>query len=140
MRLHSACRATIDLLWIREGHILVLWLGTPCKFWCIAKTNKEGEGAGVSRNLANFSVRLIHACRQCHVSFVLENSASSKLFEWNPMKSALKRARVESVVFDMCAYGTLYQKPTRLAGTLEGLSSFGLCCWCNVPAGKSYFS
>ena len=47
--------------------------------------------------------------------------------------SALKRARAESIVLDVCVYGTSYQTPTRLVGTLRCLRMLGFRCRCDVP-------
>ena len=119
--------------WLMSGRVGVCWLGTPCKFWSIAKQNKSGNGSDVSRALADFTVRIVDTCRRYKVSFILENPATSKLFSYPPLARALSRAGAEPVVFDMCRFGTSYLKPTRLVGTLPGLSTLGLRCNCTLP-------
>ena len=129
---NSAVRETI-LRWLRSGRIGVCWLGTPCNFWSKAKKNKHGEGADVSRVLANFSVKVIDACRQCNIAFVIGNPASNQLFDCPPLARALRRAGADTVVFHRCRYRTSYLKPTRLSGMLAGLSSLALRCNCTLP-------
>ena len=119
--------------WLMSGRVGVCWLGTPCKFWSIAKQNKSGNGSDVSRALADFTVRIVDTCRRYKVSFILENPATSKLFSYPPLARALSRAGAEPVVFDMCRFGTSYLKPIRLVGTLPGLSTLGLRCNCTLP-------
>ena len=121
------------LQWIQEGRVAGIWLGTPCKFWSIAKNNKQGEGAHISRQLARFTARIITTCQQYCVCYVLDNPASGRLFEWDLICTAPRRSKATQVTLHMCAYGTSYMKPTRLAGTLPGLADLGRRCSCDVP-------
>ena len=49
------------------------------------------------------------------------------------MKTSLRRSGAVHTTLHMCAYGTSYKKPTRLAGTLPGLASLGRSCHCRHP-------
>ena len=125
-------QATV-LQWIMQGSVSFLWLGTPCKFFSIAKTNKGGSGQHTSQILAKFSATVIDTCSRYDVPYVLENPDSSAIFEYRPIKTALRKSGAVHTTLHMCAYGTSYKKPTRLAGTLPALESLGRKCQCRHP-------
>ena len=106
--------------WIQSGDIGICWLGTPCKFWLIAKQEKSGFGCRESRQLAMFSTHVILLCSRYNVFYILENPATSKLSEWSHMRRALRKTQAQTITLHMCAFGTSYKKATELAGTLPG--------------------
>ncbi|CAE8733684.1 unnamed protein product [Polarella glacialis] len=123
------------LAWIRLGLIAGVQLGTPCTRWTIARAgsapNDQCSRAGLA--CARFSIRVIKLCNACGVPWTLENPASSALWTWKPLAVLLAACDVTSVVFDMCMFGAALKKPSRIAGTLQGLDSLARRCPGSLP-------
>lgn len=79
-------------------------------------------------SLALFSSEVCRACVERGAYFIVENPASSRLWESPPIADIMQQPEVCDVVFHACQFGSSSLKPTRLAGTLPGLSSMGLRC------------
>ena len=111
----------------------MVWLGTPCSIWSIARRGVRDLAAAAEKDrigvsLALFSVQVIDACLRHSVYFVIENPLTSRLWQFPPLLSALQHPAVQLVDYDSCAYGAAARKPGRLGGTLPGLERLGRRC------------
>ena len=121
------------LRWIFEGRIWYVHLGTPCTRWSVARSALCPEPVG-GLAAARFTVRVVEACRKARVFYGIENPRSSRLWGWAPLVRALRRSGGFWVDFPQCAYGTPYQKPTRLATNLPALAALTRRCTCGRHA------
>ena len=121
------------LQWIRSGKIWSVHLGTPCTIWSIARRGiknqqraRDKERAGVEA--AIFSAEVIRECNRCKVFWSVENPATSKLFQFDPIAELQALPGFHEVVFNMCMYGTDSRKPTRIWTNAPFLSGLGRRC------------
>jgi len=116
--------------WIREGLVWCVVMGTPCTPWSRARAT--GSAASPSHHAAlacaHMSRRLLRLCRLHGVHVVVENPRSSGLWTWRPFARELSLLKAAFVDLHMCAYDAAWLKPTRLAGTLPGLSRMARRC------------
>ena len=120
--------------WIRTGAMWCLWIAQPCAFNSQAsRCGKQlSEAAQTHSKLVHFLRRLIRACAQYRVFFVIENPEFSKLWSYQCARRALASARAARVRYKRCGFGAAFLKPQLLAGTLPGLSSVSRDCPCRA--------
>ena len=119
--------------WIEKGLIGMVHLGTPCTIWSKARHNVKESARTRAREeggleLALFSCEVIQACNRCHVHYALENPATSKLFNFEPLQRAIMMRKHYVVTFDMCSYGEPYKKDTKVVTSLNALSKLERHC------------
>ena len=141
---------------LSTGHVLLVWLGTPCATWSLARRFDGGppplrDSVDVASAapwissewdlmrlkeanlLADLTCKIIMMITALHGFFVVENPYYSKLWKYPPIINALTQTRAAIVHVTFCRYRTPWQKPTKLAGTLPGLKS--LECFCRGRGG-----
>ena len=101
---------------IASGSIWALHLGTPCARWSRARTSGRHEPVG-GLDAALFTLRVVDECRKAGVIFTIENPKALRLWDWPPLAKRLRRAGALYIDFPQCAFGTPYQKFTRLASS-----------------------
>ena len=119
--------------WLKRGVIGFVHLGTPCTIWSRARHNvKESHKTRVKEatgiELALFSCEIIRTCHQYGIPFAIENPASSRLFQFEPLLKALHLGPVSFVTFEMCQYGEPYKKSTCIATSSPHLGRLGRRC------------
>lgn len=122
--------------WIRPGRVSVVWVATPCSAFSVARRGIRNYPAAIEKDAeaashAWFTAELVFECLRSQVAFVIENPASSRLWQLPPLRHALGSSRegeVKSVLFDACQYGSPWKKPTQLVGALPGIERLGARC------------
>ncbi len=113
---------------ISTGRAWFVHFGTPCTPWSTARRSRVGPVVDLGLRCARFTVRMLTLCQSHHVEWSLENPASSRLFDWSPLRTFFQKYARCNFVLDMCAYGAPYRKSTRI------VSSYGplvhLACRC----------
>jgi hypothetical protein len=127
--------------WITSGVIACVWIGVPCSTWSLARRGKAGRPGGPIRTIefiyglppnqlrpqdvckllvGNSTMRCCaRIARLCNLNFIpamMENPNSSRIWHAPPIISLLKAASCTSHVVDFCAFGTPWQKRTKLVG------------------------
>lgn len=138
------------LTWIRTGRIWLVWLGMPCTTFSRARKN-DGLGPGPLRSsdfiwglpglsskdrnkvsegnaLFFFTLRILQACLQYNVPFVLENPLSSMAWELPPLVDFIETANCLLCDLDYCQFGESWKKPTRLMYKYLDISSLSKRC------------
>ena len=138
---------------IKNGHVSGIHFGTPCTSWSTARFGKPGRPGGPVRTTAEpfgvdpntltekdkdvlqngnatflATLRLIRTCIQAKIPCTLENPASSIMWHAAPLLRLLNHHAASMSVFDMCAYGALWRKRTKIAGWFVDLSALGEMC------------
>jgi hypothetical protein len=118
---------------IRKGLVWAVHMGTPCTVWSTARRNikhfqraRDKELLGV--NFALFSVRVARICHQLSVGWSIENPASSKLWEFEPVAILANYEGVHFVHWHMCGYGESYRKRTSLLTNIVGYEQLQRAC------------
>ena len=129
---------------LSSGLILVVWWGTPCTTFSIARTplrraddpSQPLDGLS-ARELAIFAEGnlLADVCAEgmlvAHLAGaynVMENPWSSAIWRYHPSANALQPTDAVTVRTDFCGWGEIWCKPTRLSGTLPGLETLSRVC------------
>ena len=127
-----------------SGHVLLVWWGTPCTTFSIARTPLR-DADDPSKPLAHLTERELAVFRegnlladvtaeglvvahQAGAYSVVENPFSSALWRYPPIARSLEAIGAQHVRTDFCAWGTRWNKPTRLSGTLPGLERLTRVC------------
>ena len=135
---------------IQSGHVLIIWWGTPCTSFSVARRWDGGPpplrseedpdlpGCWLSDHdvakvlagnaLADLTAEGIVLGHRHHVYSVLENPATSRIWDYTPIKQALIASGASHVITDYCGWGMPWQKSTRLSGTLPNLCSLSRRC------------
>ena len=74
------------------------------------------------------TIRLLNACVASGAYWSIENPLLSGLWAHSPLLKFLAGTPHEIADLDMCSFGAFYKKPTRIIGSLPGLSSLGQRC------------
>ena len=64
---------------------------------------------------------------------MIENPATSGLWDYQPISKELVRLGCAEVPVDMCAYGAPYKKPTMFKTNIPELQTVARSCRCVVP-------
>lgn len=118
----------------RRKRIGMVWFGTPCTSWSLARRNDGGpplrddadylwsglpglshrdqQRAQQGNLLLLATVDLIHLCNELHLVWAMENPFSSRLWKAPPVQALLSDVSVELLKVDYCAYGTPWRKST----------------------------
>ena len=147
---------------ISSGHVLLLWLGTPCNTWSLARRfdgigpvplrarPQVGEPAPwittfedltrvrVANSLAELSAMLALCITSVGGFYVIENPWTSMLWLHRPIINVLQYTNAVTAQVHFCKYLLPWKKPTRLSGTLPGLLT--LECLCTGVNGKCSFT
>ena len=117
----------VILAWIRSMKIWAIYFGTPCTRWSVARTtgNAGGDTDVTGLGCALFTARVLRACRRHEVKVIVENPASSGLWEFAPVKAELEKSGCFPVLVD---YDTPYKKHTKFI-----TNAVGKRCRCIVP-------
>ena len=147
--LNSAVEKRI-LFWLKSGRINLVWLGMPCTSFSRARKH-DGLGPGPIRSseflwglpslspkdrrkvrdgnyLLAFLLRIISACELYRIPYVVENPATSMLWEMPTMLRFCKRYSPSKIFLDYCAYGMPWKKPTALMYNFLRLESLEQQC------------
>lgn len=92
----------------------------------IALQPRIKEEIGVE--LALFSAQVIRTCIKFGVHYALENPRTSKLFQLEPILTAIAGAPHYEVDLDMCQFGEPYKKPTKIITSAHWLNPLGKRC------------
>ena len=129
---HDLCKHShqnIILGWIKSRVVCAVWLGTPCASWSRARHDLDGGGprskdhifgkpnlspadaqrVAIGNNTLHFSLKVIHTSDHCAIPTVLENPASSMMWQ----VPALIRLKGKPVLLDYCQFGERWRKRTR---------------------------
>ena len=129
---HDLCNVShqnIILGWIKSKVVAGVWIGTPCNSWSRARHDLDGGGprdkdhmygkpnlslADAQRvkfgnTTLRFSIKVIRTSDHCGIPTVLENPASSMIWQ----VSALQRLKGSPVLLDYCQFGMRWRKRTR---------------------------
>eukprot|EP00435_Cladocopium_sp_Y103_P070321 s689_g35.t1 len=135
---------------ILKGKVLLVWLGMPCTTFSVAR-RRDGLGPGPLRSelfpmgipwlrgrdrsklitgnlLFFFTFRVIWACLQARVPFVLENPESSRCWQTPLASYVLKSGLVQSTTLHFCQFGERWKKPTRLMSAFLDLNAVACTC------------
>ena len=132
---HLRRRSTQSLVlqWIEKGLIGFVHLGTPCTIWSRARhgvkdspSTRIREETGVE--LALFSTQVIRTCIKFGVYYALENPGTSKLFQFEPIVTAVANGPRYEINLDMCQFGEPYKKPTKIITSAHWLLPLGKRC------------
>ena len=112
--------------WLRCGLVWALVLAPPCTLWSAAHA---AHGAPSKNDPCKRAlVRLLRVAHAAGVRVLVENPASSRLWQWPLLRRLLSRMGCEEVVLDMCCYDAAWKKPTRWVGNVAGLAELALRC------------
>ena len=116
-----------------SGAIWYVHFGTPCTVWSTARHNithfdsaRAKERVGVE--LAIFTADMCRVCHRLGIFWSVENPASSRLWEFDPIFSLAMLHGVYRVCFHMCAYGAKHKKPTTILTNMQALLSLSRSC------------
>ena len=125
--------AMVAVLEVREGG--VLWAAPPCSTWVWMSRHSTGRhldvrGSGTpyvrSQNaLVERLVLLLEIAQAAKVAFILEQPASSVLWQYPAYQEFCGRHSVATVALDMGAFGAETPKPMVLHGTAPYLQEMG---------------
>ena len=102
-------------------------MGTPCTPWTVSCRRPSNHDRLRSHSL-HATLDIIKCADRNDVFWSVENPLSSGLFRCPQIVEIEKRNDVFSSVFDMCAYGAHYKKPTKVLGTLPSLPQLSMLC------------
>ena len=121
--------------WVRSGLVAALWLGTPCQSMTLARNRPNGppplRNSSYPEGLPGLSpcdaLKVLQGNRLCAFSFSLfelalglgipvglENPSSSWLWKQPVAQRVSKRAGVQRLMLDFCAFGTPWRKRTAI--------------------------
>lgn len=120
--------------WITGRKLWFIHFGTPCTPWSVAKGGKRSPADRAALRCARVTMRLLQLCVKHHVHWSIENPYSSGLFRWAPLHRFLVKYSRASAVYDCCAFGATYQKPTRVDSSLPDLDALARPC----PGGHAH--
>ena len=135
---------------IRQGRVLLIWLGMPCTTFSRARKH-DGLGPGPLRDsqhvwglpylsfkdfcklregnqLFHFTLKLLQLCEEHKVPFVLENPLTSYVWDLPPLFSFKQHTGALYCDLDFCMYGEVWKKPTRLLYKGIDLTSLHIKC------------
>jgi hypothetical protein len=134
---------------IHSGRICFVGLAIPCSSFSILRIRSRTTsrtrsrpwgsnrfpGERLGNRLIRNCLRIIRACLQAGVFWILENPQSSRVFDLPPVARLLRQNCVESAIIDQCMYGqadpapgVLFRKRTRFIGNLPGLAQLSCKC------------
>eukprot|EP00438_Fugacium_kawagutii_P035192 Skav232767 [mRNA] locus=scaffold1229:242985:248589:- [translate_table: standard] len=122
--------------WIQQGRILFIWAGMPCATFSRARKH-DNLGPGPLRTdeflwglpglgfadrkkvhegnlLLAFLLRVLHACQQYSIPYMVENPASSMLWNMSTVTRFCCQYSPYYLTLDYCAYGEHWKKPTSI--------------------------
>ena len=135
--------------WITGGLVCAVWLGTPCTSWC--RPQQFWRGAFPLRNAqyplgapwnkpqdvvkvrlgnitAAFSSSVIRRCAALGIVCVMENPASSMIWDAPFFKSIFRSKIAEQICTDFCQWGVPWRKRTKFCFCHVDLSSVAARC------------
>ena len=107
----------------------VVWFGPPCSTWIwlsrrSTKRTRAEVGGDTSvaavmeaNEIAHIVADVIRTCHTLGLYYVLEQPASSLLFNYEPISAVLADTRAQSVSVELGRAGAMTPKPLRLMGT-----------------------
>ena len=138
--------------WIKTGMVRGVFLGTPCTSWSRARFGAAGCPGGPVRTTAlpmgisglrpkdqrvldlgnatyKASNKYITACIEANIPCILENPATSIMWQAPALRRLMGHKECDMATFDMCSFGTSWRKRTRLVSWNAPLrnSLRGLC-------------
>ena len=143
---------------ILAGHVWGLHMGTPCSSFSRARDRgpprqpgvpsypcrlrsdtepwgmcevwhpKDRAAIDLGNSLARFSHSLALLARHMSLPLTVENPAGSRLWALPPFASMLRWPHSHNIVTHFCAWGTCWQKPTRVWGLHVSLTSLEHKC------------
>ena len=121
------------LEYIKCGRVAYVHLGTPCTIWSVARTrvansavNRKKERDGI--NFALFSATVVRLCSSMGIPWSMENPKSSRIWHFEPVATLFALPGAFAADLDMCAFGSVYKKPTRILTDVQNLSKLCQCC------------
>ena len=120
--------------WLTSRRLWFVHFGTPCTPWSVAREGKNRPADAAAFRCVRVTMRLLQLCVRHRVHWSIENPVSSGLFKWPPLCKSLSRHARASIVYDCCAFGAPYFKPTRIDSSLEHLSALARTC----PGGHAH--
>ena len=120
--------------WVTSRRLWFIHFGTPCTPWSVARGGKQRPADAAALRCARVTLRLLELCVKHGVRWSLENPVSSGLFKWPPLHKFLSKRARASIVYDCCAFGAPYQKPTRIDTSLGQLAGLARVC----PGGHAH--
>ena len=116
-----------------SGAVWYVHFGVPCTALSIARHNitrfdsaRAKERVGVE--LAVFTADMCRVCHRLGIYWSIENPASSRIWEFDPIFNLAMLRGVYRVCFHMCAYGSKHKKPTAILTNMQALLSLARNC------------
>ena len=129
---------------VSSGMCLGVFAGIECTSFSICHANqlrtklfpagrpdlegKQRDKVRLGNLLFRAGMRILNSCVRVGVPFAWENPASSFMWQMPASKQLEKHEGVQDCVFDACAYGAVWKKPTRLRCFLLKPGHMGMRC------------
>ena len=138
------------LYFIRQGRVLLIWLGMPCATFSRARryaglwpgplrdsqhmwglpylSYKDSCKLREGNQLVHFALKLLQLCEEYNVPFVLENPLTSYVWDLPRQFSFKQHTGALYCDLDFCMYGEVWKKPTRFLYKGIDLTSLHIRC------------